>query len=546
MARSNSNPDRTGGQPARPQHAGEPIDHGLPWHTGAAQPGQGFEQQPNGQLPWPQQYQQAPTAPPLQQYQAQQVYAPPGYAPPNYPQAQAYAPQPDAHHGHYFPQTAAAPGSAEYQQPMYTTNAYAPSQAAYQDPSTQLRGSYAGHGEPQAYTAPPAHAAYPGQGYAPQHGQDPRSFDLGAYGTQATGYVDPATGRPLPVAAPPAGLAPAGAQAVPFGHSQAAAAPSDQDDEEYEDEEEEEAPRRRFGILKVLGVLTVAVALGGGAAYSVKKFGGSVLTAGTKPVTVKADASPSKQRPASGAADKASERLGGDAIPQVVPAGDGQQGDSGALAQARKVQTIAIPAGNAPPLRPTISIPGVSVEGMALASAPAQAAALPPVTPAPAGRAVAPPPAAAQQPRAPVAPKVIAAVEDAAAAPKVAPPARIPVAQAPRPSKGNDAYSPASGVGAATVAAATTAPPKASNGFIAVLASQGSAIDARKTLDDLQGKYSEAIGGKPTDVTEFANPRDGKTYYRAVVGPPGSREAAASVCEKIKTAGHKDCFAAPY
>ena len=81
---------------------------------------------------------------------------------------------------------------------------------------------------------------------------------------------------------------------------------------------------------------------------------------------------------------------------------------------------------------------------------------------------------------------------------------------------------------------------------MAVLSSQSSAIDARKALDDLQGKYSDLLGGKPTDVTEFANPKDGKTYYRAIVGPPGSREAAASICSQIKAAGHKDCFATAY
>jgi hypothetical protein len=79
-----------------------------------------------------------------------------------------------------------------------------------------------------------------------------------------------------------------------------------------------------------------------------------------------------------------------------------------------------------------------------------------------------------------------------------------------------------------------------------VLASQGSAVDSRKALDDLQGKYSEIIGSKPTDVREIVSPKDGKTYYRAVVGPPGSKEAANAVCEQMKTAGHQGCFTAPY
>ena len=35
-------------------------------------------------------------------------------------------------------------------------------------------------------------------------------------------------------------------------------------------------------------------------------------------------------------------------------------------------------------------------------------------------------------------------------------------------------------------------------------------------------------------------------WYRAVVGPPGSREAASSVCSQLKTAGHAGCWVAAY
>jgi SPOR domain len=549
MARSNGIQDRTGGQQGRQAHPGEAVEHGLPWSNGqgagvpvtAAQ--QGYDPHAAGQLPWPQQgqqpyapgYQPAHTAPPLQQYQGQQPITQ-GYAPPQYPQPQAYAPQADAHHGHYFPQAAHGAAPHDYaQQQAYLQAGYAP-QSGYQDPASQLRGSYPGHGE-VPYTAPPTQ----------QH--DPRQFDLGAYGNQAAGYADPATGRTLP---PVQGSLPAGAQNVPFGKATPAQPAEAYHEDDFEDEDdEEEQPRRRFGVMKVLGVLALAIGIGGGAAYGVKKFGGSLMTASTKPVTVKADVGPTKSKSAV-ADSKAAERLGGDAVPAVVPAGDAQGDTPGS---PRKVQTVAI----SPPaatLRPTVSIPGVTVEGGLPPAPPApvqqQAVAFPPVTQAPPGRAVAPPPAAALPQRAPVAPKVIATVEEPAAAPKAAA-ARIPVAQAPKAGRASDAYSPASGVGAATVAAATTAPaaaaparPAGGNGYIAVLASTGSAIDSRKALDDLQGRYSESIGGKPTDVREFVNPRDGKTYYRAVVGPPGSREAANTVCEQMKTAGHKDCFTAAY
>jgi SPOR domain len=557
MARSNGNQDRPGGQQGRQPYPAETVDHGLPWSNShgangsANAPPPGYDPHAAGQLPWPQAqqpfaqgYQQPPhTAPPQhshgQQYHGQPMGAQ-AYVPPQYPQPLAYAPQPDAHHGHYFPQSAQVPQDLG-QAGIYQQAGYAP-QPGYHDPAAQLRGSFPGHGE-APYGAPPA-----------QQGHDPRQFDLGAYGNPSGGYADPVTGRPFAQAPSQPGL-PVSAQQAPFGKATGAPAAQEAlDDDQYEDEDEEEVPRKRFGLVKVLGVLVLAVGIGGGAAYGVKKFGGSLLTAGTKPVTVKADTNPTKSKPVAVAAagdSKAAERLGGGAVPAVVPAGGDAQGDT--PGSPRRVQTVAI----APPaasLRPTVSIPGVTVEGglplAPPAAAPQPSQALPPVTQAPPGRAVAPPPVAALPQRAPVAPKVIAAVEEPAAAPKAPPAARVPVAKPPRQS---DAYQPASGVGAATVAAATTPPaaaaaarPVTGNGYIAVLKSTPSAIDARKALDDFQGRYAESIGGKPTDVREFVNPSDGQTYYRAVVGPPGSFEAAKAICAQMKTAGLQGCFAAAY
>jgi SPOR domain len=554
MARSNGNQDRPGGQQGRQPYPAETVDHGLPWATApAAAPPQSFDPHAAGQLPWPQAqqpfaqgYQQPPhTAPPAQQYHGQPPQAQ-AYVPPQYPQPPTYAPQADAHHGHYFPQSAQAQPQQDYgQHTAYQPTGYAP-HPGYHDPAAQLRGSFPGHAE-APYAVPPT-----------QPGHDPRQFDLGAYGNApgnaGGGYLDPVTGRTLAPVQQQPGF-PAGAQQAPLGK----AAPTAQgqeayDDDEYEDEDEEAPPRKRFGLLKILGVLTLAVGIGGGAAYGIKKFGGSLMSASTKPVTVKAEPGPTKSKPTAAAAvdNKAAERLSGDAMPAVVPAGEAQGDTPGT---PRKVQTVAISPPTTANLRPTVSIPGVTVEGGLPLAPPTSALqavqGLPPVTQAPPGRAVAPPPVAAQPQRAPVAPKVIAAVEDPAVAPAAkAVAARVPVAKQPRQS---DAYTPASGVGAATVAAATTAPtataparPAGGNGYIAVLVSPSSAVDARKALDDLQGKYSEIIGSKPTDVREVVSPRDGKTYYRAVVGPPGSSEAAKAVCEQMKTAGHQGCFAAPY
>jgi hypothetical protein len=85
------------------------------------------------------------------------------------------------------------------------------------------------------------------------------------------------------------------------------------------------------------------------------------------------------------------------------------------------------------------------------------------------------------------------------------------------------------------------------SGFVAVLASKKSRMDALKALAELQKKYAEVLAGKTTDVQEADLRKYGNiVWYRAVVGPPGSREAATSVCSQLKTAGHTGCWVAAY
>ena len=82
------------------------------------------------------------------------------------------------------------------------------------------------------------------------------------------------------------------------------------------------------------------------------------------------------------------------------------------------------------------------------------------------------------------------------------------------------------------------------SGFVVVLASKRSCTDAPKAFAELQQKYPEVLGGMAPDVqkAEFGK----GVWYRAVVGPPGSREAASSVCSQLKTAGHPGCWVAAY
>ncbi len=564
MARTNNNQDRIPRQP-RPAQATEPP---LPWHSSPQHP----------VAPGPQEPHFAPNGaydvPPTQRPQAAHVPSPlpwpqsvptSGYPQPPHPspafppQAQQPYPQPP-YQSHGYQQPAAYPGDGQYYAPQHDPQHGYANPAHYQDPNAPTH-----HGHPQHIDAGHQQPPYPTRPYEHTAAVDPRGYDLGTYATAPAGYGDVPPTRPA-IPHTPHGYAP---ELAPheqhYGHPpQQELAPHD-DGEEYDDEEyddEDVDPPRRFRFLKIAASLLVATGIGAGAAYTYKKFGLSP-TAANRPTLARAEVAPVKaQSPATDQTSpnsKAVDRLDGQ-IPAVVPA---NSGDSDTPAGPRRVQTIPItpngaPQQGQPPIRPTISVPGVALDGMTPQAPPQQpAASLPPVTPAPVGRAVAPPPAVAQQ-RAPVAPKVIANPDDQAAAAKAAP-QKVAVAKAPAKAKTADAFSPnatvatattPSAVGAQASATASVTPAKVtSNGYITVLSSQSSAVDARKMLDDLQTRFGEVLGGKPTDITEFVSPKDGKTYYRAIVGPPGSREAAATICSQMKAAGYaasRDCFAAAY
>jgi hypothetical protein len=142
-----------------------------------------------------------------------------------------------------------------------------------------------------------------------------------------------------------------------------------------------------------------------------------------------------------------------------------------------------------------------------------------------------PPPAAAKA----AAPAVTA---DAA----TVPPKKTVVAKAASP-KSSDAFSPGaspSGVGAANVAPVSGG----TSGFVAVVASQGSAKEAMTAYADLKQKYADVLGDKPADIREAVV--NGKTWHRAVVGPPGSRASVENLCSQLKAAGFLGCWPSTY
>jgi cell division septation protein DedD len=93
--------------------------------------------------------------------------------------------------------------------------------------------------------------------------------------------------------------------------------------------------------------------------------------------------------------------------------------------------------------------------------------------------------------------------------------------------------------------ATATAPTASGAGYVAVLSSQKSRMDALKIFANMQEKYGEVLSSRTPDVQE-ANLGEKGVWYRLVVGPPGSREAAASLCTQLKAAGYSGCWVTAY
>jgi hypothetical protein len=158
--------------------------------------------------------------------------------------------------------------------------------------------------------------------------------------------------------------------------------------------------------------------------------------------------------------------------------------------------------------------------------------------PAPVGPAAAQPPPAAR-----------------AAPPKVAelplPKAKAPPAQQSGPTKKKPAVRDdlvTQKQGVAPTPAATGA--GGANGYVAVLTSRKSREDALKSFADLHQKYPDLLNGRTPDVREkdFGDATTGPkgVWYRLIVGPPGSKEAARELCQKLDAQGFRGCFSMAY
>jgi len=520
--------------------------------------------------------------------------------PPQFTEAMArQAPQPDpgAARGHYHAGQPAAPAQPQYVEPQ-RTYANAPQYSEAQPAQQAAPGYYFPQGEPdpnygyqpQAPAQPLPFNRYaqpPAQEYGqPLHTQptqpagqwsaqpDPRAYDLGNYMPNQPQPAEPAALQPLPE--------PSHLHAGPYEHRLGGAQQGFSEPEDFDDNvgDEEEEPRRFHRGMLIAAALVGAIGIGGALAYTYKTF---VATSSTRAPLIKAaDFGPNKVRP--DASDgktfahtdkKLLNRLGEDtgqprsaaqAPAAAADASDERAGDDPSA--PRKVRVIPInPAGQAPaavtaqvpPPRttgPMVLVPGLAVDNLGPPpAAPAQPPSaariqLPPQQPpaqAPAKAAQPQQPplkvvsagtAAPQAPAVPAAPaaKAAPAVAEPAAPPKktAAIPANPPVKKpVPRAKDADAAARPPSATG--------------TSGYVAVLSSQKTRMDALKAFADMQQKYGDVLGSKTPDVQEAdLSARGLGTMYRLVVGPPGSRDAASGICSKLKTAGYNGCWVTAY
>lgn len=289
------------------------------------------------------------------------------------------------------------------------------------------------------------------------------------------------------------------------------------------DEEPEEQPRKRGGMITVAAVLALAV-LGTGAAFAYRNFIGSPRSG--EPPVIKADHSPTKIMPAqSDAAPKSPDRMSfGEGNEKIVPreetpvdinARSGPRVVFPPLNQnanppspASVVPSAPLPAAatangtlpnNEPRRIKTLSVKGDAAEAGMPGGAPPKSAAAPRNPPTSAN-------ASANQPLS------IAPQGGAQAAPE--PPARV----------------------AAISPAPVAAPAASGGGYVVQISSQKSEADAQASYKSLQSKFPNVLGSR-APLIKRADLGEKGVFYRAMVGPFGTRDEAAQFCTNYRTAG---------
>jgi hypothetical protein len=301
----------------------------------------------------------------------------------------------------------------------------------------------------------------------------------------------------------------------------------------YEDEE----PRRGKRWLLIAAALVGAIGVGGALAYTYRSLVApkSRMEAVKTEPGVKVKVGSKEDRPPLKVAEEAPAKVAAVESPtQDDPPPGG--GDSQA---PRKIKTITISPGGgpqgapeAPPTTAPSAIPGITLYEPPPKGSPAPSAkdikAKEPQPPPSSRVAIGTPP--------PLPPPTKAAKEVEEEPPVAEPPVKKqaavvapkapPIAPPPR---------------------AKEAPSGSGLGFVAVLKSEKTSMDAMKTYADLQQTYPDVLGGKSFDVQAAdLSARGLGTMYRVVVGPPGSHNAASAVCAQLKAAGYVGCWVKEY
>ncbi len=459
-------------------------------------------------------------------------YAPYPAAQQGYPAQQAPYPQQQPQQPRGYGQPAADPRAP---------NPYAAAPQPYGAPARQ----------PDPLPDPRAAAAGYEQWQMGAPAQDPRGYDLGSYMP---------SGAPHPGGLPhhdPLQQQAEWAQATHLGYGEAARDTYAGGQLGYEPthggaleqtyaqdeagEYDAEEPRRGSWALRIAGAIVVAIGLGYGLAQGYK------LVANTSPdgapPVVRGDTEPARTKPADPGGkqfahtdSKIMGRLdeGGASSEPAAPASDSDVDTNG----ARKVQTIVVgrdgsmtpAAAPAEPEEPVttgaVAVPGLTVVDGFGGRYPQSVQS-----------AAAPEPEAPSQGQPSTARKPLV----------IKPPASKPVAKATPPeTTAEAAKEPAH---PAKVAAVTPPPSGGTSGYVVVLASVPASGDSRlialKKFADMQQKYGSVLQNKTPDVQE-ANLGAKGIYHRLVVGPPGSRAQASTLCTDLKAAGYKDCWVMAY
>jgi hypothetical protein len=114
--------------------------------------------------------------------------------------------------------------------------------------------------------------------------------------------------------------------------------------------------------------------------------------------------------------------------------------------------------------------------------------------------------------------------------------ANAPLSLSPQPGQSAPAADARTRV--ATHTPAQTAPGGGGGGYLVQVSSQKNEAEAQASYRVLQGKYPSVLGSR-SPVIKRADLGDKGVYYRAMVGPFGSREEALQLCGSLETAGGK-------